>query len=1054
MFGDVCVDCSQIDNQLLKRWKEVVAKTDDIYFSKRLEWSGISEEKMRFLLSAVERVPEDHKFPEWCLLLDNFMLKPLKPPKLKRHQYVDTNNPLPFQDLVIPIVEFAFTNISFDKECINQSGIDSLKKGLLEELTILSSQSLLEHFVIANISYRAFVSGVMADNYKEFFVNYPALARLLFTRINFWIRNAELFFKRFKKDRTQVANMLGVKKGAVVVSTINTNLSESHNCGKNVFLVFISSGKTPDALVREKGETSGFSPKSFIEHKCVVYKQKNMRSDYNVYDFVRQLNKRGLFISHYIPRIVVGDEYGWMEYIEHKQCTTVSEVKKYFERMGSLLAIMYLLGGTDCNSENVICCGSYPILIDLETTFSPDMLLSEPHLNKLNEYIDKVYGDSVSRVGMLPQWVLDASTDVSDNSALWGMTGKQRGDYPRMVWHNINRKSMYFKYMPDELKLNKNVVYLKGKSQQYANYADCVLTGFERTYKLLLRNKKWLLSAKITRLFDNLKIRFVFRATRIYTILLDYLNHPDFMRSGTSRSVEMDILSKGLLTNLDNKHLFWNILDSEYTSLDNGDIPYYWTYTNDTDMYDTNGKLFDKAFSTTGYKAFLSRIKHLSTEDLNFQKKITRGSLQTIAVEQSVKIPRLIKKDVPVVVRKQDLLTISADIARKIIDSRIDASDERCTWMSYVSNVVSQAFGYKPIGLDLANGNVGVAVFLSALYSVENKPLYRKYALKTLNPVVDILKEGWSKKEFVSRFGLGGTTGLGSLIYGIAKIYEYTEEARLLCVIDTFIDLVDPHSIDKSVRADVVSGTAGCLLSLIFVYELMGNRRYLDKAKVLVERILASAVTDGNKFRGWKYQADKYLLGFSHGSSGILYALSRFLKHVDDKRAVDTIRRTLEFEEKEFVKDANNWPDYRFEEVNPNAVSWCHGATGVGLSRLELLNNAIFRIQATKDTDRAYKKTLESGVHELDTLCCGNSGRVDFLLELGLVGYTNKGFKKAEELASVMIHEYKKTGNFNCFPDFITKDNNVGFYQGLAGIGYELLRIYDPIRFRSVLLFK
>jgi len=63
-------------------------------------------------------------------------------------------------------------------------------------------------------------------------------------------------------------------------------------------------------------------------------------------------------------------------------------------------------------------------------------------------------------------------------------------------------------------------------------------------------------------------------------------------------------------------------------------------------------------------------------------------------------------------------------------------------------------------------------------------------------------------------------------------------------------------------------------------------------------------------------------------------------------------------------------------------------------------------------------------------------------------------FEKAEELTAVMLYGYKKVGTFNCFLDFDTKDVNVGFYQGLAGIGYELLRIYDPIEFKSVLLFK
>jgi lantibiotic modifying enzyme len=83
----------------------------------------------------------------------------------------------------------------------------------------------------------------------------------------------------------------------------------------------------------------------------------------------------------------------------------------------------------------------------------------------------------------------------------------------------------------------------------------------------------------------------------------------------------------------------------------------------------------------------------------------------------------------------------------------------------------------------------------------------------------------------------------------------------------------------------------------------------------------------------------------------------------------------------------------------------------------------------------------------VDQLCCGVFGRVDFLLEAA----RRLGNPSLEDAARRMARraiERAHGGGFRVAPP----EHEPGLWQGLAGIGYELLRLSAPERFPSVLL--
>lgn len=1004
----------------IMRWKLQVGESSESFFRKRLEWSNLNQTNINKLLCPIRDFDtEGFKFPSWVSSMEDFQ---------KSKKIFDivskSNNKVPFSEIIIPLVNYFYSSVKNIPAEFSENAVIDLKVELLHHLSRISSQSLLEALHNSKRTYQDFINFILNDSYKSFFIEHPYLARLIFTRGEFWVNNTLFLFKSFEKDKKLLDKRLGTKFCTVL--GIKSDLSESHNYGKNVMIL----------------ET---------DIKKFVFKYRGVAIERSFFKFLDYLNKN-LSIKQYIPWIIDGGRYGWMEFIEQNDCKDTNSVKNFYERIGSQLCIHYIFGTTDLHSENLIAHGQFPIFVDLETLLSPLLKLNNSHLNSLNEYIDSTFGLSVSRSGILPQWLLGPDTSVYNNSALGG--SKSGLHYPSIVWSNISTDQISYDYIDAEPTVDKNLVYKNSRIQDPDRYISSIICGFTKTYNYFFKNKESRHLRKELRNFENINIRFVFRATKIYTLLLEYLNHPDYMKSGVTRSIEMDLLAKGFLVDLSKKHIFWDILNDELTQLENNDVPYYTTNTSIPSLVSTNAALYEDAFQFKPYKRLLSIVSSLSVSDLSLQVQIIKNSIETKSLGGEHKSFSKYTGEKVVQPDNNFISTVIFDIANRILKSQITVNG-RSTWVSFVSNIVSHTYGYKPLGLDIANGNMGVALFIGALYAYSKDKIYKEALESILKPISDILTQDWSKQEFMHRFGTGGTTGVASIIYGFTKLYEYTADPSFIDSAYSFVDIIKKENIQESVRQDVTSGNAGLLLSIIKLSQVKKEKEFSELMDHCYKTIVSSGYND-NRFKNWDYQQNKKLLGFSHGSSGILYALSNYLTYKKQSKETESvIKDVLVYEDTLFDKAHLNWPDYRFEDVDLEVSSWCHGATGIGMSRLPLLNLNIFNDLAEKDVHRAINKTVQTGAHFLDTCCCGNSGRVDFLLELQNTKFYNRNLDNyLFWLVNILLHRYKTTGDFRYFSKFHTEDINVGFYQGISGVGYELLRFVSPKEFGSVLLFK
>ena len=195
------------------------------------------------------------------------------------------------------------------------------------------------------------------------------------------------------------------------------------------------------------------------------------------------------------------------------------------------------------------------------------------------------------------------------------------------------------------------------------------------------------------------------------------------------------------------------------------------------------------------------------------------------------------------------------------------------------------------------------------------------------------------------------------------------------------------------------------------------------------------------------------LTGMSHGASGMALALVTAAALLRRPQFAELAIQSARYERDAFDASRLNWPDYRvLDESNvPLAPTfmwaWCHGAPGIGLSRLAVLaHGSSDPLRA--DLELALRSTAAFGFGTNDSLCHGDLGNLDLFLRARELGHRGPWETVLDSGTDRRIDRVRR-GEWWCgIPGGI---ETPGFMMGLAGIGYALLRQGIPSRIPSVL---
>ncbi len=253
---------------------------------------------------------------------------------------------------------------------------------------------------------------------------------------------------------------------------------------------------------------------------------------------------------------------------------------------------------------------------------------------------------------------------------------------------------------------------------------------------------------------------------------------------------------------------------------------------------------------------------------------------------------------------------------------------------------------------------------------------------------------------------------------------------------------------------DVIQGIAGAIVPLLTLHKMTGAARPLDTARRLGDRLIrrAQPCAGGLGWVGALFPV-RPLTGFSHGASGFAWALTELFASTGEHAYAHTALQAVAFERSHFLSASGNWADLRQSsrgEKSRGMAAWCHGACGIGMSRLRMqtyLSNEILK----EDLDVALQTTYREGFGTNHSLCHGDLGSLELILQASLCFPATAWGTRLSERISQSLASMDEHG-WRCGTPLDVE--TPGMMDGLAGIGYELLRLADPSRIPSVLILE
>ena len=1045
-------------NEKLLKWKKRIDSNGGTAFQKRLAWDGLSEESVKSALGPVQLIDKS-ELPQWTVTF-NACLQAVTPDFFSNRQAwlatIKSEKPAAFEDILLPFVavarDFLHQRVGNSIHQLSDTAQRQIERDLLGKLSGLSGGAFLNEFSLMNLSsspfarfgknskgkdelYQQFVKKMSDGGIKSFFKTYPVLVQLLGTCIDYWLDYYAEFMGRLESDWQAIEDTFLPRRKNQIVTKLELGLSDPHNNNRTVIGITFDSGSK------------------------IIYKPKNLNLDLVYTEFLKWFMKEGFPLPFKLIEIIPQSEYGWVEYIEQQPLKSEEEAVRYYQRAGVMVCLWYALMGTDCHYENLIAHGEYPIYIDLETLMCP---VPRPlNVQAVSPVRDR-FAHSVLTTSMLPRWRVTNGDHSYDVSALGCFKNEQQAS--SLNWEYVNTDAMALKMLPFEKSPQKNVPYLGGNILQPNDYLDEIVKGFDMMYRFILEKRDALLKTGILETMSKQKVRFIFRNTEMYGNLVRQSVHPKILGDGVDHQIRLDILSKAFLMDTERPDV-WPIIRKEYASLKQQDIPFFTAHPVQESLHIDANESIPSFFEEPSYKQVVARIHSFDETDLKEQTMLIRASFQAriahedekIEVSKSLFETALTDMDPA---SSQELTQVSMDIARQLYQQAIVSEEGNANWLGMKRYIMANRHQLEPLGYDLYDGSIGIALFLAAADKISGESTYKSFILdQVFRPLLRLLHapnsmEALAVSNSLHRNSIGGASGLGSIAYGLTKISQLLDEPELLEAAVMIGHLITPERITADERLDLLLGTGGALVSLLTVYEATQDRQMKDLAVLCGEHLRNGRSQSSSGHYAWPTSGEKRLLtGFSHGAAGIAYSLLRLYEMTEDERYLAAAKDGIAYEQSVFSVKENNWPDWRrWETPKYDTIRWCSGAPGIGLGRLAGLS-ILNTVEIQQDIERAVNITRSAEFHLTDHLCCGNLGRAEIMMEIAKWSNDAGLLEDAYRTAAWIIARKQTNGGF-CLSPFFEDGLQPAFYQGLAGMGYGLLRMANPDALPLILAWK
>jgi lantibiotic modifying enzyme len=358
------------------------------------------------------------------------------------------------------------------------------------------------------------------------------------------------------------------------------------------------------------------------------------------------------------------------------------------------------------------------------------------------------------------------------------------------------------------------------------------------------------------------------------------------------------------------------------------------------------------------------------------------------------------------------------------------------------------------VALDLYSGTPGIVLFfIQSFYSTGSSA-----DLEAARAGADFLLAKMSGVE-----GPGLYAGLSGVGFALEETFRATRAEKYR---RGFLDalarigataVAAGGGFEWSTTTDLISGSAGTGLFLLYAFRETGDRSWLDLASRAGMRLVELGRPENG---GLKWAMDpsfpRLMPNFSHGTAGIAYFLAALYRETRKPEFLEAALAGAKYLLSVAKTAGDSCLIFHDEPDNKELyyLGWCHGP--VGTARLFYLLGEVTGDKTWLDwVRRSANGLMTSGIPERETpgfwnnagICCGLAGVGEFFLDLskalGERSYLDFSRRVASQLLARATVESGRMSwlqaEHRTRPDYLFAQT--GYMQGAAGIGTFLLRL-------------
>ena len=362
------------------------------------------------------------------------------------------------------------------------------------------------------------------------------------------------------------------------------------------------------------------------------------------------------------------------------------------------------------------------------------------------------------------------------------------------------------------------------------------------------------------------------------------------------------------------------------------------------------------------------------------------------------------------------------------------------TWLN-IDITETEQWVISPQNITLYNGLIGNALGYLYAYQILGEERY----LVSLNKILKTLE---TTKNLIESSDMSVFLGKGGLIYlyfSLWKRLKLTQYQKL------YLDIIKEFSSQslEEQNIDYISGVSGLLVVLCNIYNVEQNKTLYHLINRISEFIIDNVKKEDDKVYWVSDFSDSEVLnGLSHGQSGIAYALLLSWEINKNLNYFKIAKSAIDFENTR-ISDGN-WIDFRnkgkrSELGMPDPIYWCHGATGIGLTRYresKWLNDK----ELKNNYEMAKQTVLNNGYLNSDCLCHGKMGNMELFMNL------DDSLKNEVDIEGIMLNIVRNSQKFGWESGLPQHTRVFNMMVGEIGIAYQLLRYISNYEVPSLLL--